>query len=272
MARGGGLKSDFRARFISALMLGPLVLFVAWLGGVTFVFLIAAIACLIFWEWTVMTLRAIDIRRDALALFCVLTLIGYTWLAGNPTAVFLAIGILVLAAFLLSKGFTPGRTLAGVGIAALFGTSLVFVREISSNGLALLLFLAFSVWAADVFAYLSGRLIGGPKLVPSISPNKTWAGFLGALVGGTLFGAGIARIFLVNGTDGQGITRFVFIALFLAFCAQIGDLLESAIKRRFNVKDTSNLIPGHGGMLDRVDGLIFASFVFVAIYAIGLAR
>lgn len=130
---------------------------------------------------------------------------------------------------------------------------LIWLRQDQQAGMITILWLFLLVWSADTGAYISGRAIGGPKLAPRISPNKTWAGFFG----------GVSLAGIVSGVFGY-IWEGAFITLFLwgaviAIASQAGDLIESAAKRHFNVKDSSSLIPGHGGVLDRVDALITAS-------------
>ncbi len=109
------------------------------------------------------------------------------------------------------------------------------------------------VWVTDSAAFFTGRIVGGPKLWPSVSPNKTWAGSLGGLAGGVAAGVIYAALAGVDARVSVGVLSFG-----LAVACQAGDLLESGIKRRFDIKDTSGLIPGHGGLMDRLDGLIGA--------------
>jgi phosphatidate cytidylyltransferase len=138
------------------------------------------------------------------------------------------------------------------------------LRNDLSLGLAAVLWLFAVVWAEDTGAYFAGRLIGGPKLAPRVSPNKTWSGAAGGVIAGVVAGSAVVVL--------AGITwrpTHAAIALLVAVAAQLGDLLESGIKRRFGVKDASALIPGHGGLMDRVDGLLVAAAVAVAI---GIAR
>jgi phosphatidate cytidylyltransferase len=134
------------------------------------------------------------------------------------------------------------------------------LRNDPDYGLTALLFLFATVWATDILAYLTGRTLGGPLLWPRLSPNKTWSGAIGGLLGGVA--AGIAVAYASGGTRGAvaGV-----LALLLSVVAQGGDLFESAIKRRFGVKDASNLIPGHGGVMDRLDGFLVAALAAVLI-------
>jgi len=149
---------------------------------------------------------------------------------------------------------------AGVIYAGAALVSPVLLRNDPDLGLAALVFLFAIVWATDVFAYLTGRTFGGALLWPQVSPNKTWAGAIGGLGGGVA--AGILAAYAVAGTN--PIVAGV-LALLLSIVAQCGDLFESAVKRRFGAKDAGSLIPGHGGLMDRLDGFLFAAVVALLI-------
>jgi phosphatidate cytidylyltransferase len=145
-------------------------------------------------------------------------------------------------------------SIIGVPYIGLSALALMILRGDPQFGLIAVYWLLFVVWGADTLAYFAGRLIGGPKLLPSISPKKTWAGLIGAIVGGILCSALFAR---VAGLD--SLLWLCSIGAILAIIEQAGDFFESALKRSVGVKDSSALIPGHGGMLDRVDGLVAAA-------------
>lgn len=261
----GSSSSDFTPRLVSTLVLAPLVVFFAWLGGVWFAALIVLVCMVAYWEWTVMTVRSVDIRRDAIACACILCLsISVAWTPSLIPAV-IVFFIASLGIALIASGRRFGWTLTGLAISSMLAVSLIFIRQTEPNGLEMLVFVSFTVWAADIFAYLIGRSVGGPKLMPSVSPNKTWSGFLGGLFGAVMCGSLVASIFF----DDQ-VLALGMMAVILALFAQAGDLMESYVKRTFQVKDTSNLIPGHGGVLDRIDGLSVAAYAFVFIYAMGL--
>jgi phosphatidate cytidylyltransferase len=151
-----------------------------------------------------------------------------------------------------------------VGIAAV---ALLWLRDDPVAGRADILFLVLTVWAGDIGAYLVGRWIGGPKLAPRISPGKTWSGAAGGLIGGCLCGLVVAHLFSAPATE----WRVIGVAALLGVVAQGGDLLESRIKRRFGVKDSGRTIPGHGGLLDRLDGLLTAAPV-AALLALAVGR
>jgi phosphatidate cytidylyltransferase len=186
-----------------------------------------------------------------------------------PNVALLAIAICaVLAAFLSAAnrgGGSPTAGWAGGGVvyagAALLGP--VLLRRDPNWGLGALLLLFAIVWATDIFAFACGRLIGGPLLSPSISPKKTWSGAIGGLVGGVAAGIGVAY------TVGVGRLGIIgAMALLLSVLAQAGDLLESAIKRRFDAKDSGALIPGHGGLMDRLDGFLVAAVFALVLGAL----
>ncbi|MEP3628966.1 MAG: phosphatidate cytidylyltransferase [Hyphomicrobiales bacterium] len=260
--------SELTKRILSAVILAPIVIFMAWLGGVFFGLMMTVIAVLMYWEWTVMTQRSILLPRDIFGVLCVLVLVIAGYVGGTTTPILfsfvaIVIGFIVIA-FAKNK---LGWTIAGVGVGSSLATCLIYLRGIEPSGIGLLLFLCFSVWAADIFAYIVGRTVGGPKLMPRVSPKKTWSGFLGGAAGAVIIGALVASYLFEAST-----VLFAGLAFITALAAQVGDLLESHIKRRFNVKDSSNLIPGHGGILDRVDGLVLSAYVFVACYVLGVAQ
>jgi phosphatidate cytidylyltransferase len=140
----------------------------------------------------------------------------------------------------------------------------MLLRRDAALGFAAILFLFVIVWLTDITAYFVGRAVGGPKLLPRVSPNKTWSGAIGGTAAGVAGGVAVASQF---GIAKLGVAALV--ALVLSVVSQAGDLAESAIKRQFNAKDASQLIPGHGGLMDRLDGFVAAA---VAGALIGLAR
>jgi phosphatidate cytidylyltransferase len=151
----------------------------------------------------------------------------------------------------------PGFWLGfGVFYIGLAGVSLIHLRGDAAAGLGNVLFLFLVVWSSDIGAYLAGRRFGGPKLAPAISPNKTWSGATGGLVSAMAAG-GLAAY--VMEPAALPLLRVLLVAAVLGMLAQAGDLFESWLKRRFHVKDTSSLIPGHGGLLDRLDGVLSAA-------------
>ena len=149
----------------------------------------------------------------------------------------------------LAKGWGPAWYLGGFAYALVAALSLLWVRERDANGVALLLWIFILVWSTDIGAYIAGRLIGGPKLAPAISPGKTWAGFYGGIAAATMLAGGWA---LFNGLH----PVVLLLAPLFSVASQGGDLFESWMKRRAGVKDSGRWLPGHGGVFDRLDGLL----------------
>ncbi len=253
------VSSNLRQRFLSALVLGPLTLILTWLGGAAFSVLAAAAGIILLWEWTVI----IGAERRAppiITAFIALVLAGA---AASVGAISWALAIVATGAIgvgVLGGGRRLARwTAEGLVYAGLAVITLVALRN-GSEGLVAVVFLLLVVWATDIAAYFVGRALGGPKLWPRVSPGKTWSGACGGVVAALLIGA-VAAIVL-----GRLPVWFWLAAAFaLSVASQAGDLLESALKRRFGVKDSGRLIPGHGGLLDRVDGLVGAAVVGYAV-------
>lgn len=246
-------------RLISAVILGPIVLLITYLGGTGYALLMLVAATLFLWEWLTITgtREALVPTLISLATLVVLAVLEFAEL---PLAGLLALFAGALATLVFSGLSRAGRWGAeGVLYSGLALFALLAVRD-GTNGLLFTFFLIFVVWATDIFAYFVGRALGGPKLWKRVSPKKTWSGAIGGLVCATLCGAAV--VVLGGATD---IFAWVVLAIVLSIVSQAGDLLESAIKRRFDVKDSSRLIPGHGGIMDRVDGLVAAAIFAVCV-------
>ena len=198
-----------------------------------------------------------------IALICV-------W-AGGVAFTLIVIALMVglgIEWFSLCRG--PGTTVlwpAGLIYVGIAGAALLWLRAGSAAGRADVLFLLLVVWAGDIGAYLVGRWIGGPRLAPRISPGKTWSGSIGGMSASVAIGL-LAAHFL---SDGAEPLRVALVAALLGIVAQAGDLLESYVKRRLEVKDSGHLIPGHGGLFDRLDGVMAAAPV-AALLALALGR
>ena len=147
-------------------------------------------------------------------------------------------------------------TMAGIGYAGIMLLAPLLLRTDNTYGFLALVLLFAIVWTTDILGYFAGRAIGGPKLLPAISPKKTWSG----AIAGTL-GAMIVAVLVANYFGAFNTTAIAIIALLLSIMAQLGDLLESWVKRQFGAKDASHLIPGHGGVMDRLDGFWAAALV-----------
>lgn len=257
-----GAMSNLRLRIISAIVLAAAVLAITWLGGVAFRVLSAAIAAAMFYEWCAMS-RRLGNGRDQLVAFALLAVILVAVILDYPAASVLILLALSVFACIL-QGKLGGQGLwapAGLAYAGLSGVSLAYMRGADQIGFIAILFLFAVVWATDIFAYFVGRSLGGPKLAPSISPGKTQSGALGGTVGGILAGLLLAAAFGVG-----NLPLLSLVALVLSVISQAGDLFESWVKRRHGVKDSGRLIPGHGGVMDRVDGLVAAA---LALYVAG---
>ncbi len=179
-----------------------------------------------------------------------------------------ALDIALFALVVAALAGPERRLWAGAGViyAGALAFSVCLLRESLDFGTLAIAFLFAVVWGTDIFAYFGGRLIGGPKLWPRVSAGKTWSGTVTGVVSGAALG--LATAYLGGGPQLAGWRTFL-VGLLAAAVSQAGDLFESSVKRRFGVKDSSHLIPGHGGAMDRLDGFIFAS-VFAA--ALGLMR
>jgi phosphatidate cytidylyltransferase len=258
-SRGGELV----LRVCSALVLVPIAIGTAYLGGWPFAVFWGLAAMGVLWEWISLVARS-DHRTvlmtggASLALAVALVATGHLLAA----VIVLAISTLGVAALAPAKWRT--WIAAGVPYAGALGVAPVALRSDSEDGFLAVIFLFGIVWTTDVVAYFSGRAIGGPKLMAQVSPKKTWSG----AIGGTL-AAVIVAFVLAKVMASSGLFAIAMLAVVLSICAQGGDLFESFLKRRFGAKDSGHLIPGHGGLMDRLDGFITASVVAALI---GLLR
>jgi phosphatidate cytidylyltransferase len=249
------------------LVLAPLAIATAVVGGWIFVAACTVTAALVLWEWSILVTRAPDWRilAPGLPALCAAAVLAQLDAPGLATA---AVGLGGLGAVAATGAARrrPGAVLwaaAGMGYAGIVLISPILLRRDPQMGFAALAFLFATVWSTDIFAYLTGRALGGPLLAPRLSPKKTWSGALGGLAGGVVAGALVAYASAGTYPVAAGV-----LALILSIAAQGGDLLESSVKRRFGAKDTSTLIPGHGGVMDRVDGFLVAALVAVVIGAL----
>lgn len=255
--------SNLALRIASALVLAPLALFAAYLGGIPFVLFWGIAAIVVLWEWT--TLVAGPNHQFMLsacgAAIAVAALVE--WL-GRPIAAILLVGLGWLAALI----FAPRRRrlwiTAGVGYAGAMLLAPALLRADDEHGFVAIVLLFAIVWTTDVLGYFAGRAFGGPKLAAAISPKKTWSG----AIAGT-FGAVVVAVGVVSVMAEYNRIAIASVALVLSVMAQLGDLMESWIKRQFGAKDASALIPGHGGVMDRLDGFWAAAVIGCLI---GLAR
>ena len=254
-------------------MLGPAALACIWLGAEPWPALVAGAVALLAWEWV--HLCGLSTRAmPGLAVPIAVLAAGTLAVAEQTRAALLLLALLWAVTWWQAArlrgpdrpGQPAGWLAAGVLYIGIAGIALIELRHDNEAGRANVLFLVLTVWASDIGAYMAGRFFGGPKLVPAVSPNKTWSGAIGGLVSAVAAGVA-ASVILAPG----GASRAAAVAAMLGVMAQAGDLLESWIKRRFDVKDSSALIPGHGGLLDRLDGVLAAAPV-AALLAFALGQ
>jgi phosphatidate cytidylyltransferase len=251
-------KSDLGLRSVIGIALAAVAVLLLWFGGVVLwaMLTIGAVIALIEWAGLV---RA---HRARLGIGIVVLLLGMSYalpmLWGTDRA---TLALLLIAAMLLAMFPKAAPTAVGVGYIGTAALSILFLRG-QPLGFVLALWTLAIVWATDIGAYFAGRAIGGPKLAPTISPNKTWAGLAGGMIAAGIVGALITQF-------GHLPAFALWLAPFLAVVAQLGDLLESGMKRHVGVKDSGKILPGHGGLLDRIDGLLPVAILVAALVANG---
>jgi len=210
-------------RVVSSVVLAPLAVAVAYVGGLPFALFWTVAASIVLWEWARLVRNAAH--------------------GGLPSAGWFMLGVLYAGVLLVAP---------------------ILLRRDAALGFVAILVVFAIVWATDIAAYFAGRAIGGPKLWPAVSPKKTWSGAIGGTLGGVAAGLLVVKL------SGLAVSpMLVLVAIGLSVVAQAGDLLESAVKRHFGAKDASQLIPGHGGLMDRLDGFLTAA---AAAVMVGLMR
>jgi phosphatidate cytidylyltransferase len=245
---------DLRTRVLSTIVMIPAAVLCAWIGGAAFAAMVGLISIGMAYEWLRMCRAPLDplsvLLFASLPLAVLLTALG----TGGGALVLLA----VITAAATARPRAPGlaRLLPfGVPYIGPAAIALVWLRSASDHGFANVVILLLVIWATDIGAYAVGRALGGPRLAPRISPGKTWSGSVGGLLAG--MAVGVAAAFVL----GIGIAGWqaALLAGVIGSVGQAGDLLESLLKRRFDVKDSGHLIPGHGGLLDRLDAVLTAA-------------
>lgn len=252
-AAAGSANHELVPRIVSGAAMIVVALALTWSGLWPFWVLALAVAITGMWEWN-RIVRGVNfgpvLAGEVAVIFIALTLAA----AEMPLIALALLALGVIAIWLLVR-IAPNSAWSAAGLAYLGipAVCLIYLRSDPDYGWYAILYIFLVVWSADIGAYVAGRLIGGPKLAPRISPNKTWAGAIGGLLVSAIaaFGLGYA----IGGTSPFWLA---IVGACLAAISQIGDLAESAVKRFFHVKDASQLIPGHGGILDRIDALLFA--------------
>lgn len=245
---------EFVLRVFSAVALAVLALAAALYSPWTFLVLVVAGAGVVAWEWGRLT-RSPELDATTLIATVSVAILAVAIALNRAGYGFLLVGG-AAAAIVFSPGtaFSRPWAVAGLIYAALPVAALIWLRSDASFGAAAVIYLFAVAWTTDTASYAAGRLIGGPKLAPRISPNKTWSGLLAGILAPALVGY-IAATILKSGSP----VRLALLSVVLAAACQLGDLLESWVKRRFGAKDSSRIIPGHGGLLDRIDGLMMGA-------------
>ena len=265
---------NLRVRLISAFAIIPAVALAVWLGDWTYTVLICIVGALLAREWGRLVAPSAPIRVgvvigvSVIAAIVLAHIAGTASLAGSPDAhlwwlatwvsVLLGSGLTTLVAFRLTAHVPDAAY--GVIYIAPAGIAMVWLRDMP-EGAPWTVYLFAVTWWTDIMAYIFGNAFKGPKLWPKFSPNKTWSGFWGGLFGAMLTGAIVLAISSAFKHPFIGYPGAIFVGLLTGLATSGGDLWESMLKRRFGVKDTGGIIPGHGGMLDRVDGLMFAVMI-----------
>ena len=251
-----GMFGDLGLRVVSGLLLAALALLLVWLGGAWLAAGAAIATALMLWELRRIVTGEGDFAEPRMLLLggggalAVLAAWGF-----NAAAGFALVYAAAAAVFLVEA--PAGRALLAAGLAYLASAmAFLLAMRAGGDGFALVVWLVLVVIAADVCAYFTGRAVGGRKLWSAVSPGKTWSGAVGGLVGAVVVAVAFAA------TQGWSLPRAGLLGAGIAVASQAGDLLESAVKRRYGVKDASGLIPGHGGLMDRLDGVMGGLWFF----------
>jgi len=258
--------ASLKSRVISALILAPFVVWAVYFGSLVYDLLILTAVVIMAWEWRRLCASQ---HFDAAGIILSVAVAGATILTSfhhvGLAVLSVIVGALIVLFFIARlEGKSSVWTIAGIVAIGWTGISLILIRRIGDDWSVAIWFLV-AVWVTDITAFFVGRTVGGPKLAPKISPGKTWSGLIGGIAGAVCWSVMWA---LWTGVEQAGTLAFFGAAI--AVFAQLGDLGVSRVKRRFGVKDTGALIPGHGGLLDRVDGVIGAAPV--ALLGITMAR
>jgi len=255
MTRTRAVPQDLKARAISGIVLAVIALAASYAGPPFFSALAMTVAALMAWEWG-RIVRGTSVDFPLAVHAGAIVVAGLTAAMSAPGLGLLAVAAGAAIVLIVTK--QGSKWLSGLGVlyVGVPMVALIWFRRDESYGFLAVLYLMIVVGTTDTFAYLCGTLIGGPKLWPRVSPNKTWAG----LIGGIVF-AGIAGGLFALCTMNAQPAELAVTGLVLSAVSQAGDLAESALKRAFDVKHASALIPGHGGFMDRMDGVVAAATV-----------
>jgi len=256
-----GLQSNLAKRVMAAVVLVPLAIAAAWFGGWFWAGLVTITVIGLFGEW----LMIVDNLRPNVLMwgFLALAAAGLAAAVDNWEIANLAIALGLFAMFLFSARSLRSWSAIGLAYTGAALLACILLRRDPTHGFVALIFVFLVVWITDILGYFVGRGVGGPKLWVRVSPKKTWSGAVGGIVGSALFSSAFA-------VSGYGrLAPMVLLGIVISVISQAGDLFESALKRQFGVKDSSQIIPGHGGLLDRLDGFMAA---IIAAAIIGYLR
>lgn len=269
--------STLQKRILTSLIMVPLVIGALRSAHPYVDMLVFAVGSLLAWEWSTM----IPNKRASVYAICYTFALGCSLIVFDRIVLFLSLAVITLLVYMKAKDeeyrklLTLGVPYISVGVGSLYWMYYLFETFGSLPGekgsFVMTLWFMLMVWSVDIGGYVIGSTLKGPKLAPKISPNKTWSG----LAGGILLAVAVSFIYMYATKNIFNLPmplseqlKFAQLGAFVAIIAQIGDLVESAIKRYLGVKDSSSLIPGHGGVFDRIDGLIFAAPVVYTIFTI----
>jgi phosphatidate cytidylyltransferase len=246
-----GKQGELRLRVISALVLAISILVTTWAGGLPFRIVWSVVGGLVLYEWLTMMGRPFAAAALMGVALSALALVG----GFHPDIQWAGLAVLTFAGLGMAG---PGLRVLGVAAvpyAAVIAIIPSMLRDVPWYGMALIIWTFAVVWFTDIAAYFTGRALGGPKLAPRFSPNKTWSGAIGGAIAGTACGALVwwGLIQIVGLRPPVSLGTVIIVSLVASALGQVGDIAESAFKRRFKVKDSSQLIPGHGGFMDRLD-------------------
>lgn len=244
---------DLRPRLLAGIALAAIAFCLLVLGQRPFALLVLGVSLAMSWEWGRMV-RGVSFDIAFAVHAVAVTIAILLSVLGMPALGIAVIAIGTIVVFTLGIGTHSGLSAQGVLYVGLPAIMLLWLRGDGQLGFWAVLLVVASVAATDTAAFFAGRLFGGPKLWPAVSPNKTWSGLIGGVSASAL-----AAVAVAQGVPEASSIRLAVIGLVLGLVAQAGDLAESALKRLFSVKDTSSLIPGHGGVMDRMDGIVAAA-------------
>ncbi|MGH6865447.1 MAG: phosphatidate cytidylyltransferase [Methyloceanibacter sp.] len=253
-------KPELMRRVGSAIILGAVALGAVVVNPWTFLALIIVAGAILSWEWGRLTRGTLPDSTYLISAICIAAVAICGGFGRLDLALFILLCVGAAMAFTVSDRIQVAWALAGLLYVALPAWALMWLRADQALGVIAALYLFAIAWTTDTASYVAGQLFGGPKLASRISPKKTWSGFVAGLLAAAIVGYAFGPA--VGGTN---VWLLALLSVALALACQMGDLIESAVKRRFGAKDMSQLIPGHGGLFDRVDSLLFVSVIAALI-------